>query len=200
MKQITGKLLKLGDDVDTAQILPEQYHNVADTSELARYVLGGYGSGFPAKIKGRKVLAAGSHFGCGSAPTQAALALKAAGISCVIAKSFAQPFFHQAINHGLLLIVADIVDKVNNGDDIAVNIEQGKITHPSGETSFAPYPEFVRRIIQTGDLIAAVKKELGKKESMAMKRMAVVGSLMMPFDKRQASTIRGDKLSRCQSS
>ena len=158
MKQITGKLLKLGDNVNTAQILPEQYHTVTDTSELARHVLEGYDSGFPAKIKRGKVLVAGSHFGCGPAPTPAALALKAAGISCIVAKSFGRAFFRHAINHGLLLVAADIVDKVNDGDDITINPEQGKITHPSGEMIFAPYPEFVRRIIQTGDLIAAVKK------------------------------------------
>ncbi len=163
MKQITGKLLKLGDNVNTAQILPEQYHTVTDTSELARHVLEGYDSGFPAKIKRGKVLVAGSHFGCGPAPTQAALALKAAGIGCIVAKSFGRAFFRHAINHGLLPVAADIVDKVNDGNDIAVNVEQGKITHPGGETSFTPYPEFVRRIVQTGDLIAAVKKELGKK-------------------------------------
>jgi len=163
MKQITGKLLKLGDNVNTAQILPEQYHNIADASELARHVLEGYDCGLRAKIKRGKVLVAGSHFGCGPAPTPATLALKAAGISCIVAKSFGRAFFRHAINHGLLLIATDIVDKVNDGDDIAINPEQGKITHPSGEMIFAPYPEFVRRIIQTGDLIAAVKKELGKK-------------------------------------
>lgn len=163
MKQITGKLLKLGDNVDTAQILPEQYHTVTDNSELARHVLEGYDSGFPAKIKRGRALVAGSHFGCGPAPTPAALALKAAGISCIVAKSFGRAFFRHAINHGLLLVATDIVDKVNDGDDIAVNIEQGKITHPNGETSFAPYPEFVCKIIQTGDLITVVKKELGKK-------------------------------------
>ncbi len=163
MKQITGKLLKLGDNVNTAQILPEQYHSVTDTSELAKHVLEGYDSGFPAKIKRGRALVAGSHFGCGPAPTPAALALKAAGISCIVAKSFGRAFFRHAINHGLLLVAADIVDKVNDGDDIAINPEQGIITHPTGEASFAPYPEFVRRIIQTGDLIAAVKKELGKK-------------------------------------
>jgi 3-isopropylmalate dehydratase small subunit len=163
MKEITGKLFKLGDDVDTAQILPEQYHTATDATELAKHVLEGYDSGFPAKIKRGRALVAGSHFGCGPAPTQAALALKAAGVSCIVAKSFGRAFFRHAINHGLLLVAADIVDKVNDGDDIAINLEQGIITHPTGEASFAPYPEFVCRIIQTGDLIAAVKKELGKK-------------------------------------
>jgi len=163
MKVITGKLFKLGDNVDTAQILPEQYQTVTDAAKLTKHVLEGYDSGFPAKIKRGRALVAGSHFGCGPAPTPAALALKAAGISCIVAKSFGRAFFRHAINHGLLLVAADIVDKVNDGDDIAVNVEQGIITHPGGETSFAPYPEFVRRIIQTGDLIAAVKKELGKK-------------------------------------
>ena len=163
MKQIKGKLLKLGDNVDTGQILPEQYHNVTDTSELARHVLERHGSGFPMKIKKGRALVAGSHFGCGPAPTRAALALKAAGVSCIVARSFARLFFRRGINHGLLLIAADIVDKVNDGDEIAVNLEQGTITHPGGETSFPPYPEFVRRIVQTGDLIVAAKKELGKK-------------------------------------
>lgn len=163
MKQTTGKLLKLGDNVNTAQILPEQYHSIADTSELARHVLEGYDSGLRAKIKRGKVLVAGSHFGCGPAPTPAALALKAAGVSCIVAKSFGRAFFRHAINHGLLLVAVDIVEKVSDGDDIAVNLEHGKITYPSGEANFAPYPEFVLRIIQTGDLIAAVKKELGKK-------------------------------------
>ena len=163
MKEITGKLLKLGDEVDTALILPEQYHTTTDAAELAKHVLEGYDSGFPTKIKRGRVLVAGSHFGCGPVPTQAALALKAAGINCIVAKSFGRAFFRHAINHGLLLVAADIVDKVNDGDDVAINLEQGKITHLSGEMSFAPYPEFVCRIVQTGDVIAAVKKELGKK-------------------------------------
>lgn len=163
MKEITGKLLKLGDNVDTAQILPEQYHTVTDAAKLAKHVLEGYDSGFPTRIKKGRVLVAGSHFGQGPASTQAALTLKAAGVSCIVAKSFGRVFFRYAMNHGLLLVAADIVDKVSDGDDIAVNIKQGEITHSSGEINFAPYPEFVCKIIQTGDVIAVVKKELRKK-------------------------------------
>jgi 3-isopropylmalate dehydratase small subunit len=163
MKVITGKLLKLGDNVDTAQILPEQYHNIANTSELAKHVLEGFGNDFLMKIKKGKVLVAGSYFGCGPAATQAVVALKAAGISCTVAKSFGRAFFRHAINHGLLQVAADIMDKVNDGDNIAINLEQGKITYPGGETNFPPYPEFVCRIVQAGDVIAVVKKELGKK-------------------------------------
>jgi 3-isopropylmalate dehydratase small subunit len=162
MKEITGKLLKLGDDVDTTQILPEQYHTVTDAAKLAKHVLEGYDSGFPTKIMKGRALVAGSHFGSGPAPIQAALALKAAGVSCIVAKSFGRTFFRHAINHGLVPVVANIVDKVNDNDNIAINLEQGKITYPGGETNFAPYPEFVCRIIQTGDLIVAAKKELGK--------------------------------------
>ena len=163
MKEIKGKALILGDNIDTAQILPPQHHAITDRAEIANHVLEGHECGFSNKKQRGGVLAAGSYFGRGAAPAVAVEALKAAGVSCVIAKSFAQPFFHQAINHGLLLVVADIVDKMDDGDDITINPEHGTITYPNGETRFAPYPEFVCRIIQTGDLIAAVKKELGKK-------------------------------------
>ncbi len=163
MRQIAGNLLKLGDDVDCAQILPQQYHTITDAAELAKHVLEGLDQALPAKIKRGNVLVAGSRFGRGPEPTPATLALKAAGVRCIVAKSFGRIFFRSAINRGLLAIVADIVDKVDDGDDIVVDLEQGKITLSGFEADFPPYPEFVCKIVQTGDLITAVKKELGKK-------------------------------------
>ena len=163
MKKIAGKILKLGGNINTAQILPEKYQCNSSASELAKHILEGCGNDFPAKIQGGEVLVAGSHFGCGPASKQAVAALKAAGISCVIAKSFGRTFFREAINCGLPVVATNIVDKVNDGDDIVINLEQGEITYPGGETSFTPYPELVRNILETGDLIGAVKKELGKK-------------------------------------
>jgi len=163
MKEISGKVLKLGDSIGTAQILPEKYLGEGSASEMAKYVLEGYGESFPAKMQGSGVLVAGSHFGCGPTPAQAAVALKAAGISCLIAKSFGRAFFRGAINEGLPAIAVDIVGEVSDGDKITISLEQGEITYPGGETSFAPYPEFVLNIVRSGDLIAAIKKELGKK-------------------------------------
>jgi len=163
MKNITGKLLKLGDNIDTFQIVPKQYRAAGSATKMAKHLLEKYANGFAGKIERGAVLVAGSHFGDGPATQQAAQALKAAKISCVIAKSFGRTFFRHAINHGLLLITADIFDNVNDGDNITIDPEQGKLTYEGGETSFPPYPEFVRDIIQKRDLIDAVKKRLGKK-------------------------------------
>ncbi len=163
MKEIAGKLLKLGDNVSTSQIVPEQYHTTANPARLAKHLLEGYADGFPDKIDKGNVFVAGVDFGCGPAPVPAVLALRAAGISGVVAKSFDRAFFRTAMNHGLLPVVADIVGNVNDGDNIEIDLEQGKMTYPDGEIRFPPYPDFVRSIIETGDLIAAVKKELGKK-------------------------------------
>ncbi len=163
MKEIKGKILKLGDNVDTAQILSEQYRDMTDTTELASHVLETYNSNFPSKLQQTKVLVAGSSFGLGTSPSVAVKALKAAGLTCIIAKSFARAFFHEAVNHGLPVVTADLVNTVGDNDDIVINLEQGKITHAGAESTFAPYPEFVRAIVQAGDLIAAVKKKLGKR-------------------------------------
>ena len=162
MKEITGKVLKLGDNVDTTQIIPRQYHNTTSVTKLAKHLLEEYGNGFPAKIRGGEILVAGSHFGSGPTSLQTALALKAGGISCIVAKSFDRSFFRSGINHGLPLVVADIVDKVKDGDEIAIDLGQGTITYPGGEDGFPPYPEFILSIVHTGDLITAVKKKLEK--------------------------------------
>ncbi len=122
-----------------------------------------HGDGLPAKIQGGKVLVAGALFGGGRFGAEAATALKAAGISGVIARSFGRDFFRQAINCGLPVVVADIVDMVSDGDEVTINFEEGKITYSEKETTFPPYPEFVINILETGNLTAAVKKELKKR-------------------------------------
>ncbi len=163
MKEITGKVLKLGDSIGTAQILPEKYLSDGSISKIAKHVLEGYSEGFPAKMQEGGVLVAGLHFGWGPATARAVAALKAVGIRCVIAKSFGRAFFRGAINEGLPAIAVNIVGEVSDGDIITINLEQGEITYPGGEMSFALYPEFVLNIVRSGDLIAAIKKELGKK-------------------------------------
>lgn len=142
MKEISNRIVRLGDDIESSQIIVDD---------------------FTSRIQGGKVLVAGARFGSGTTATQAVAALKAVGISCVIAKSFGRAFFREAINHGLPVVAGKIADEVNDGDKVTVDFEQGMITYPGGETRFPPYPELVLKIIATGDLVAALKKESRRK-------------------------------------
>ena len=162
MKEITGKIIKLGNNIDSSRLLLKRHPDDSTCSEEGKPVLDVQGDGFPAKIQGGEVLVAGALFGSGRSAAEASAALKAAGIRGVIARSFGRDFFRQAINCGMPVVVADIVDMMSDGDQVTINFEEGKITHGEKETTFPPYPEFVINILETGSLTAAVKKELKK--------------------------------------
>ena len=162
---LKGKVFKYGTNVDTDAIIPARYLNVSEPVELAKHCMEDIDTDFINRVKPGDIIMAGTNFGCGSSREHAPLAIKAAGMSCVIAKTFARIFFRNAINIGLpLLECAEAVDNTENGQTLEVDISSGKIINlDSGqEFSAEAYPPFMSEIIAAGGLIEYTKKRLEK--------------------------------------
>jgi len=161
-----GRCWKFGDHVDTDQIIPARYLNTSDPKELATHCMEDADPEFfSKKLKPGDIIVAGENFGCGSSREHAPLCIKAAHVSCVIAKSFARIFFRNAINIGLpILECPEAVDAINEGDAIAVDIAEGKITHSASGKTFAtpPFPRELQEIIEAGGLMNYAKKLVGE--------------------------------------
>ena len=160
---LKGKVHKYGANVDTDVIIPARYLNVSDPAELARHVMEDIDRDFAGKVQPGDIIMATTNFGCGSSREHAPLAIKAAGISCIIAKSFARIFFRNAINIGLpLLECAGAVDETNDGDVLEVDLSSGRIKNLTGNSEFTakPYPDFMSELISAGGLIEHTKKRL----------------------------------------
>lgn len=158
-----GNAHKYGRDVDTDVIIPARYLNTSDPAELAKHCMEDLDAGFVDKVASGDILVADENFGCGSSREHAPISIKAAGVSVVIAKSFARIFYRNAINTGLAIMEApDAVDGISDGDRVAVDADSGIITNVStGESWEAqPFPEFVKGIIEQGGLIEATKARL----------------------------------------
>ncbi len=153
---LKGNALCYGDHVDTDVIIPARYLNTSDPKELAAHCMEDIDPDFLQKVKPGDMIVAGQNFGCGSSREHAPLAIKTAGVSCVIAKSFARIFYRNAINIGLPIIVCD--GEFNNGDDLEVDLTSGNIVnHTTGQSySFPPFPEFLQKIIEAGGLMKAM--------------------------------------------
>ncbi|HIE17306.1 MAG TPA: 3-isopropylmalate dehydratase small subunit [Dehalococcoidia bacterium] len=163
--KLKGKVHKFGDNVNTDAIIPARYLSVSEPGELAGHCMEGIDSEFPANTEQGDIIVAGSNFGCGSSREHAPLAIKAAGISCVIARSFARIFFRNAINIGLpALECPEAVENIRAGDTVEVDLTTGKITNlAAGKTFLAePYPDFMMEIINAGGLVEYTKKKLAK--------------------------------------
>jgi 3-isopropylmalate/(R)-2-methylmalate dehydratase small subunit len=164
--KVTGKAVKFGDNVDTDVILPGKYLVLIDPRDLAKHAMEGLDPSFPEKAAKGVIVVGGKNFGCGSSREQAPLALKYAGVQCVLAESFARIFFRNAINIGLPVIeckgVSTAVDK---GDKVAVDFEAGKVENITKGTSLqAPkLPPFIVEILADGGLIENLRKRLNKK-------------------------------------
>jgi 3-isopropylmalate/(R)-2-methylmalate dehydratase small subunit len=161
--KLKGKVFKYGSDVNTDVIIPARYLNVSDPAELARHCMEDIDADFLNKVKPGDIIMATTNFGCGSSREHAPLAIKAAGVSCVIARSFARIFFRNAINIGLpLLESAEAVDNTAAGDILEVDLAKGKIKNlTKGKTFTAkPYPDFMSELIAAGGLIEYTKKRL----------------------------------------
>lgn len=154
--KLSGNALCYGDNVDTDVIIPARYLNTSDPKELAAHCMEDIDRDFLKKVKPGDIIAAGRNFGCGSSREHAPLAIKTAGISCVIAKSFARIFYRNAINIGLPIIVCDGI--FHSGDALEVNLDEGRILNKTtGETySFPPFPSFLQKIIEAGGLMNAM--------------------------------------------
>ena len=163
---ITSTVIKYGDHVDTDVIIPARYLNTTDHAELASHCMEDLDSAFPRKVKTSTIIVAGRNFGCGSSREHAPIAIKAAGVQCVIADSFARIFYRNAINVGLPIVecpaaAAEIAD----GDAVRVNLDTGVITdETTGKTyTAAPVPPFMQGIIAAGGLVPFVKNQLEEK-------------------------------------
>jgi 3-isopropylmalate dehydratase small subunit len=163
MEQITGRVWKLGDNVDTDVIYPGKYLPIIDAPEMALHALEGLDKEFPKKIQRGDIIVAGSNFGCGSSREQAATSLKFAGIACVVAKSYSRIFFRNAINQGLTLVESkEAPDHIQTGETISIDFAIGQIvTSQNQKFSFPPLPDFLMGILEDGGLIPHVKKNLG---------------------------------------
>lgn len=163
---LKGKVFKYGENVDTDAIIPARYLNVSEPAELAKHCMEDIDTEFVKRVQPGDIIMATTNFGCGSSREHAPLAIKAAGVSCVIAKSFARIFFRNAINIGLpLLECAEAVESTQDGDVLEVDIINGKIKNITrgGKFNAKPYPDFMAELIATGGLIEYTKKRLAEK-------------------------------------
>lgn len=155
---LKGNAIRYGDNVDTDVIIPARYLNTADPKELAKHCMEDLDHDFLKKVHEGDILVAGTNFGCGSSREHAPLAIKYAGISCVIAKSFARIFYRNAINIGLPILLSDA--EIREGDTLEIDLTQGVIknTTTGKEYPFSPFPEFLQKIISAGGLMQAMKE------------------------------------------
>ncbi len=161
--KLKGKVFKYGANVDTDAIIPARYLNVSEPALLAEHCMEDIDLEFVKKVKPGDIIVATTNFGCGSSREHAPLAIKASGVSCVIARSFARIFFRNAINIGLPLLESpEAVDNTNAGDTLEVDLEKGEIKNlTSGQTfTSKPYPEFMGELIAAGGLVEYTKKRL----------------------------------------
>lgn len=150
-----GRAFVFGDNIDTDLIVPGRYLRLSDPEELAKVCMAGLSEDFAGKIKKGDVFVAGSNFGCGSSREHAPISIKSAGISCVIAKSFARIFYRNAINVGLPVLEApEAAESVKDGDQVSVDFERGFIVNHTRDKSytFTPYPEFILKILKADGL------------------------------------------------
>ena len=164
--KIKGPAIKFENNIDTDVILPGKYLVLVDPCELAKHALEGLDPTFPKKAEKGVVLVGGTNFGCGSSREQAPLALKYAGVKCVLAESFARIFFRNAINIGLPVIECKGISKaVKTGDILTVDFEAGKIENVSSGKKFQveKLPQFILEILEDGGLIENLRKRMNKK-------------------------------------
>ena len=164
--KIEGRVWKFGSDVDTDAIIPARYLNQSNAKELAKHVMEDERPEFPQKVRKGDILLAEKNFGCGSSREHAPLALKAAGISCIIAKSFARIFYRNGLNLGLpLLESSEASEVVREGDQVRVNLTTGEIFDLTQKRKFfaKPVPVFMQDLIKDGGLIQHLRKKGTKK-------------------------------------
>ena len=155
-KIIEGRVLKLGDDIDTDSILPGRYLTLSSPEDLGAHVMEGYDLNYKDKIQEGDIIVAGNNFGCGSSREHAPIALKAAGIKAVVAKSFARIFYRNAINIGLALVEApEGIDEINEENILKIGLEEGIIENKTTDKEYkaSKLPEFMFEILENGGLI-----------------------------------------------
>ncbi|MFV0504498.1 MAG: 3-isopropylmalate dehydratase small subunit [Lachnospirales bacterium] len=158
-----GKVFKYGDNVDTDVIIPARYLNDARPEELAKHCMEDIDTDFVSKVKNGDIMVAQKNFGCGSSREHAPISIKASGISCVIANTYARIFYRNAINTGLPIMECDeAVEKIDANDVVAVNFKTGEIFNETKNETYKaePFPAFIQDIVETGGLVEMAKKKL----------------------------------------
>ena len=162
--ELSGKVWKYGDNVDTDAIIPARYLNVSTPEELAEHCMEDIDTSFAGAVQPGDIVVGGENFGCGSSREHAPLALKGAGVSCIVAKSFARIFYRNAINIGLpILECARAVEETEKNDELTVDLETGGITngHTGRTYRTAPLPDFAMEIIEAGGLVPYTRQRMG---------------------------------------
>ena len=157
----TGKVIKYGDNVDTDVIIPARYLNTSDHKELASHCMEDLDKDFTKRVNKGDIMVAGDNFGCGSSREHAPIAIKASGISLVIANTFARIFYRNSINIGLAILECpEAVANINDGDVVEADLDNGIIYNRTTGNEFKtqPFPEFIQKIIENGGLIETIKK------------------------------------------
>jgi 3-isopropylmalate/(R)-2-methylmalate dehydratase small subunit len=162
MSKIIGKTWKFGDNIDTDLIIAARYLNTSNPQELAKHLLEDADSDFVNKISKGDIIVAGDNFGSGSSREHAPIAIKAAGISAVIASSFARIFYRNSFNMGLMIFELKEAQEINENDKIEIDINNGKIINitQNKRYNFKPIPKFMQELVDAGGLMNYAKKEV----------------------------------------
>ena len=155
-----GKVFKYPDNVDTDVIIPARYLNTADANELAKHCMEDIDTEFVNKVKDGDIMVGGANFGCGSSREHAPIAIKASGISCVIAESFARIFFRNSLNIGLpILECPEAAKAIADGDTVSVNFDTGVITNETNGNTYqaTAFPQFMQELINAGGLVKYIE-------------------------------------------
>lgn len=157
-----AKVWKFGDNIDTDIIIAARYLNTSDPEILAKYVMEDGDPEFAKKVSKGDIIVAGENFGCGSSREHAPIALKAAGVGCIIAKSFARIFYRNSFNTGLLILECKDTDDINEGDDLEIDVSGGVIKNLTQNKTykFEAIPEFMQQLLDAGGLINYAKTKL----------------------------------------
>lgn len=161
--KIKGKVWKFGDDINTDEIIPARYLITTDPKELAKHVMEDADPEFPKKVQPGDIIVAGKNFGCGSSREHAPLAIKGAGISAIVAESFARIFYRNAINLGMVVIESpEIAKETDEGDELEIDLEKGIVKNltKGKEYKIKPLPEDLRKIQEAGGLMEYAKAKL----------------------------------------
>jgi len=160
---IRGRTWRFGADIDTDAIIPARYLNTSDPQELAKHVMEDADPGFPGKVKAGDIIVADKNFGCGSSREHAPIAIKAAGLQAVVAKSFARIFYRNAFNIGLPIFESsEASEKIREGDEIEIDADSGIIKNLSRDEEYhaKPIPPFMQELINAGGLVEWTRRKI----------------------------------------
>lgn len=161
-RKIVGRVWKYGDDVNTDVIFPGKYtYSITDRKEMAEHALEDLDPEFVANVRPGDIIVAGKNWGCGSSREQAVICLVESGVGAIVARSFARIYFRNCINEGLPIVTCDAVDSVEQGEQLTIDFEAGRVVTPRAEYAFPPLAPSVMEILTAGGLVPHVKKKLG---------------------------------------